>query len=474
MRRSVGKGKRHSRDPTAIVGTVSREFWKELNARFKPDEPALQQAWRVARPYSPVDDIIKGLARPFESDQKRYLLYGTTGAGKTTELLRVGDARAKDTFVVFFDVGRHFDAVGDPAALDHLQPWEVVLLCGLAVVRAASELQGHDWDARELKALSKAAEALMGGGQSGSLDVVKLASSVLVLAGGAIGAAAGGPVGGAVGAAVLKTVGAAVEDASGLVNAAKWNISLGGRGRREFVRDQDARAKNLLAAVNNLIGTLQTTYGPVTFILDGLDRIKDPKTTEHVFIESRLLGALTCATVVTGSAGLVGRGLPRTSFDAYMLHSVPVMQQEALGDSTQPDESVECFVEAYNARTADLEGSSSRVSRTLLRRLGYFSGGRFRDFVRFVRDLAGECWDDDAEAATEEHVNKVLDRWRKMYEEGLDADRIALLRTARDTRELPGGDKGLELVTNLWLLPYPNGTKWWAPHPLLLMGTTLE
>jgi len=453
---------------------VSREFWKELNARFRPDEPALQQAWRVARPYSPVDDIIKGLARPFEPDQKRYLLYGTTGAGKTTELLRVGDARTKDTFVVFFDVGRHFDGVGDPAALDHLQPWEVVFLCGLAVVRAAREVLGHQWDAEELNALSKAATALMSGGETASLDVAKLASSVLVLAGGALGAAAAGPIGAAAGAAVLKTVGAVVEDASGLVKAAKWNIPLGGRGRREFVQDQDARAKNLLAAVNKLLGTLQVEYGPVTFILDGLDRIKDPATTERVFIESRLLGALVCATVVTGSATLVGRGLPRTSFDAYMLHSVPVMRQDALGDPAQADESVECFVKAYNARTADLEDSSRRVSQPLLRRLGYFSGGRFRDFVRFIRDLAGECWDDDTDAATEEQANKVLDRWRKMYEEGLDADRIALLRSARDTHKLPGGSEGLELVTNLWLLPYPNGTKWWAPHPLLLMGTTLE
>lgn len=445
---------------------MSRELWETLHERFDPAKPPAQASWRVDRPYSPVEGILKKLARPFEDERKRFLIYGTTGAGKTTEVLRIADARTDDSFVVVIDVQRHFDAIGDSAAIEHLQPWEVVFLCGLALVRAARERFGHSWAADALKPLNDAATQLLGETGGPTVDVAKLAGSVLVLAGGAMG----GPAG----SGAMQVLGDAAKSTADVVKAGKWTVRLGRRERAELVGDQDTRARNLLAAVNGLLGTLQQSYRPVTFIVDGLDRIQDAETTERLFIDSGLLGSLVCPTVVTAPSSLVTLGATRTRFDTSMLYSIPVMKPEHLGDPAHPAECVSCFVDAFAARTTDVEGAARRVPEAIVRRIAYYSGGRFRDFVRFVRDLAGECWDDDVDVATNDHLDRVLDQWRKLYEEGLDADGIALLMEAAQTRQLPGGDDVLPLIIRLQLLPFPNGTKWWAPHPLLFLGQVLR
>jgi hypothetical protein len=46
---------------------------------------------------------------------------GTVGTGKTTELLRLAEARAGKELVVFLDLDRHFsDVLGDAPALQHV------------------------------------------------------------------------------------------------------------------------------------------------------------------------------------------------------------------------------------------------------------------------------------------------------------------------------------------------------------------
>jgi predicted ATP-dependent serine protease len=85
-----------------------RAIWEQLYQRFDVYQYVTSPRWRAARPRSPARKIIEILATPFASDA-RILVTGTIGTGKTTELLRVVEARADHEFVVFLDLARHFD-----------------------------------------------------------------------------------------------------------------------------------------------------------------------------------------------------------------------------------------------------------------------------------------------------------------------------------------------------------------------------
>lgn len=63
------------------------------------------------------------------------------------------------------------------------------------------------------------------------------------------------------------------------------------------------------------------------------------------------------------------------------------------------------------------------------------------------------------------------DSTRRLLETGLDEGHIRILKHVMDNplRELPESEKARELLTYGQLLPYPNETEWYFPHPLLLM-----
>ncbi|MFT3776198.1 MAG: hypothetical protein QM820_63450 [Minicystis sp.] len=116
-----------------------QQVWLDVYNRFDPFQPAAEHVWRADRPRSPAGDIIKLLRGPF--DGVRVLVTGTTGTGKSTELLRIAEARSSEDFVVVLDLQKHFsEVVGDEQALRNISSWEVIFLAGLAVVRAAKEI----------------------------------------------------------------------------------------------------------------------------------------------------------------------------------------------------------------------------------------------------------------------------------------------------------------------------------------------
>jgi hypothetical protein len=112
------------------------------------------------------------------------------------------------------------------------------------------------------------------------------------------------------------------------------------------------------------------------------------------------------------------------------------------------------------------------ISRPLVEELAYRSGGRARDFVHFIRDLSLLAWDEDAPAATPELVRAVLDAHRRRRETGLDRGHIRKLAeiAADPEHRLPEGELSRTLLSYGVLLPYPNESEWYYPHPLLMMS----
>ncbi|MCG8420562.1 MAG: hypothetical protein MJE77_21715 [Proteobacteria bacterium] len=438
-----------------MSGTI-RALWEEVYRRFDPEEPTLRRDWRAERPYSPREDILAGLDRPF-GEPRRYLLFGTRGTGKSTELFAIAEEQISRRMVVLLDVNRHFtETVRDPAALQHVQPWEVLLLAGMAVYKAAAEAFGQDWIDRHVDTMIQAITAFADGGQKQGerpeVDLAKLAGTLAVMAGGAVGGVAG---------AALKLL-------KPLTASARWSFPLGRVPRKNRRTDQDPLVLELLTSVNALIGTVQQNHRELVIVVDGLDRISNSDTTENLFVESVLLSSLKCRTIVAGPVLLRSASLAARvrGFQPKILANAPVLDQV---DPLQEGPGIEFLLELYQRRVQDLEATGIHAAH--LRKLAYYSGGRGRDFVRLIRMAAEKAWDRELDASDENLIDHCIDERRRTVELGLDRGRIDVLRSVVNDLDhrLPDDSRAAELLDQQLLLPYPNESEWYFPHPLLTL-----
>lgn len=154
-------------------------------------------------------------------------------------------------------------------------------------------------------------------------------------------------------------------------------------------------------------------------------------------------------------------------FEPLVLANEPVLRHD---DPAQPGPGVPFFRQLFERRVADLQ-AGELISQDLLDRLAYYLGGRARDFVKFIRELAQDAWLADVPSATAEHVQKVLHRQRRILENGLHEGHIQLLEEIASAKEhhLPNNPLFEDLLNYHRLLPYPNESEWYYPHPLLMM-----
>ncbi|HYO72832.1 MAG TPA: hypothetical protein VEU33_42905 [Archangium sp.] len=437
-----------------------RPLWQQLYERFDPERPANGQ-WRAERESSPFGRIIGSLDMPF--GHPRILLTGTVGTGKTTELLRVVESRRDKELVVFLDLARHFtEIVRDPAALDHISSWEVCFLAGVALIGTASQRIQLEFPTEYVEDLKKAWGSLASATETpqAQLDMGALAKATLSVMATTVPAVVGGATG--AGAAAGLALGGA---AAGAIS--RWTLPLG--RSKQFLPDQDSHVQTMLACVNTLVGHVQQSYRRVLFVIDGLDRIRSIERAKELFVDSQLIAQLACPVIVCAPFAL--RPPPSTAavrgYDPLALVNEPVLLHD---DPTQHGPGVHFFCDLFARRTSDLEGEGL-IERSLLEALAYRSGGRARDFVRFIRELAKEAWQADAPAASEEFVRRVLDHQRRLRETGLHKGHIELLEAIANDPEhrLPENQLAQELLSYQTLLPYPNESEWYYPHPLLTM-----
>ena len=438
-----------------------RNDWEQMYHRFDPFEPPRQPAWRAPRLHSPIDAILRPLDRPFADP--RILLTGTVGTGKSTELLRLRDARAHKEIALVLDLHHLFNAIGDAEALQRVEAWEVLFQVALAVLAGTRDLLPYPVPREHIAALQAAWERMAqetDTPRAAELDLGKIATAMLgadalllPIAGLGTPAAAAA----AAGVGVAKAVAAGV----------RKFVPVGVSKRR--LEDQHESTQSLLDAVNTIIGFAQQNARPLLMIIDGLDRIREEERALDLFVRSELLGRLACRTVVCAPFAL--RSAPSAAavrrFQKVVLANEPVLDER---DPAKPGPGVEFFRTLFRLRTEDL-GGPEPLADAQVHHLAYLSGGRARDFVRLVRGVAELAWDANVTQATDEIVAAVIDEARRDRELGLDAGHIELLRKVMEDpeRQLPRDPLARKLLDWGHLLPYPNESEWYYPHPLLTL-----
>lgn len=430
--------------------------WKEVYDRFDPWQPARDPAWRVERAYSPLAEL-EALLK-VDRHAPKVLLAGTTGCGKSTELLRVASRRAAAEFVVFVDLEQHFSRVlGDEAALRTLSVWEVLLLVAAAVYRAAREELGIAFPERMIKDVEQAWERAAVASQSEGateFDFGKVATSMVVLA-----SAVATPVAGSAVDGLMRVI---TEITRGVTRKATLGQT------RKKLADQNDEMQGMLAAVNNLLGEVQRQHPRLLVIVDGLDRVQDLERARDLFVHSQVLGALVCPLVAAGPFPLRhDLAYANTKgFAPMVLCNEPVFERE---QPRMAGPGAVVFERLFGQRVRDL-AAGPIIEPDALRRLVWASGGHARSFARLARQLALTC--DSAEVAVAEarHVEAAIDKQRKLWESGLTrAHREVLREVIADPSVAPASTLSYELLEMERLLPYPNRSEWYYPHALLTL-----
>jgi hypothetical protein len=436
--------------------TPEQKVWAELYERFDPEKPAFDRAWRVEREYSPAKEIASELARPM-GGHKRFMILGGLGSGKSTELYGIAEERSREGPVVFVDLVRHFEErVGDAAALDRVQPWEVLLLIGLAVFRVGEGRLGHHWDKELLERFNAAGKAFEDEPEKGSFDAAQLASAVFVMAGGAVA----GPLGAAAGAGLV-----AIGEAA---KSVQWRFKIGIPGR-EARSDQDARVQRLLDVVNSLVGELQATYAcRLTIFLDGLDRIKTRERIEMLFVESSLLGSIGCDIVLTGPMALHWGSLRKhvRKFTTKILTNAPVVDRSNPwswtpgGARHRPPPGGGPATHGRPPRRPRPRALVAQTGVLLRRTHARARAARTRDLRARVGPQLAECRRGRGGASHRAHARGNRRRAEsappRRASRPVDESRRASRRRRRwrDARRVPHP-------------PLPNESTWYFPHPLL-------
>jgi hypothetical protein len=442
--------------------------WGELYERFDPQEEGVDlEAMTALRPQSPANEIARMILRPLKAPN--YLLLGTTGTGKTTELLRVARqcSQSKKRFVIFLNLVEHFDqVVQSSTALEKIEPWELCFLAGLAIIKASNQEFGRnifkpDHLNRVAAAWSQLAKASGMIEKEEVIDLGSLAKSMLLKVSKFLPGE--------------EFTGDLIESISD--TAFSWKAPIGKTLKK--ISEQEVPVHALVDGINDLIGEVQVQYKGLLLVIDGLDRIRDPERAEELFRYSDLIGRLICPLVICGPVSLhQGGSTPVVKgFKSMLLFNEPVLSQQ---DPKEYGDGIDFFLEVYRRRVDN--DCLDLIPARHLKLLAYYSGGRVRGFIKLIQELASHMYDlfspsapvppPTNEQSTDDVVMKVIDKERRLLEGGLNRDDIKLMEEviADPDHILPSDPLALKLLNSERLFPYPDGTEWFYPHPLLTIN----
>lgn len=401
---------------------------------------------RVARPHSPIGELIKKLR--FPAGNERVLVYGASGNGTTTELLAAYAALHKQLCVIFIDVYAHMHQRGAEVAVKHLHPWEVLAIVGLGLYRYGADVLQIQWTEGDTQALVNGLISPSGLTAETSLDVAALAGEIALLLVESVSPAAG---------VVLKMSEAVTKNLSG------ESLPLG-RPARPVEDDQSPRVQRLQIIVNRLLVQInEKCRRPVLLILDGLDR-GDRGLAQRLFEDSALIARLPCHQLVAAPASVSPHHVQ--VYKPSPIANVPVILQYDPPHAN--DEATAFFVELWRSRAARAGVPDTRVPEALVRELGWASGGEVRLFLQMMQELVKSSWIEDREP-DKPLLDEVIDVLRRRWESEIGSTKVARLAAIAQSRRHDDTKEFRDLLDARCVLAYPGDSVWYYPHPLLTL-----
>ncbi|HLL55760.1 MAG TPA: hypothetical protein VK447_19520 [Myxococcaceae bacterium] len=423
--------------------------WKDLYRLFDPKQ-RLQETdddLYVERPGTVAERIIADLE--FEPAGK-WVVCGSLGSGKSSELVRLGRQLWKKYTVIALDLPLSV------ARLDRLTPAEVLFLVGAAAARKAS-LQGSPVSNSRTEALVQAFSGLIS--PTARINVSEVLQGVALFISNLAVPGSAPVVGAATGAARL---------AGGL---------LGGLTRP--VQEGEPALRELSAAVNGILADIRSRLAPPLLLVDGLDKVQEQDSIRGLFATARLLTEPDAPIVYSGPIALM--------LDTYWNMAGSVFRRERLTNvvvSQPPAQWLDLKEEKIQiGREAMRQLVSRRLNRLSLQVSNVFepdalealvtrSGGVLRDLIQLVNRscrFAFEAARTQEEAKIDSRIaQEAIEELRKEFEVTLNTRRLDELKHVKEKGEPSGKDDvSADLLLNNYVLPYSNGKVWFEPHPIL-------
>jgi len=425
--------------------TLDESTWKKLYNLFNPAERLEynQQDLYVSRPRSVADGIANLLRLRVEPTGK-WIVCGSMGSGKSTELVHLAKILENEHAVVAIDVVRSLRA---DILINEVQASEVLFAVGAGAVQTAREDLGHEVPKNLVDELTDAFRGLLHepkGMDPGKLlqGVARFTANLVVSGGSGVGAA---------------------DVATGI---------LGGLTRS--VKEGSAELERLRIAVDNVLDDVSAKR-KLAVLVDGLDKIDDEGRIRDLFVSSRILTMPRASIVYTGPIDLMLGPLWNTAtsvFRGERLTNVVVNEPrlpgvEVTGEALQRGRKAMTEIVAARLRRAGLD-LEDVFAEGALDAFITASGGLVRDLVRFVREAVLSVLMTNLERIEVSTAENVVTEQRKEFEIALDTRIVEELRHIREKGEASSSEKHVrDLFHGGYVLPYSNGRVWYEPHPIL-------
>ncbi|HLT34688.1 MAG TPA: hypothetical protein VK034_00350 [Enhygromyxa sp.] len=436
--------------------TVTLDDWRRLyeicdhRDRLHNDELDLF----VERPDAVSRRIAEDLRDRFETRGK-WLICGSVGAGKSSELIRIYQLLRDEFVVVGVDLER------STGKIEHVTPPEILFCIGAAAVRTAKERLGHDVDPTLVAELCRAFEGLLDEGRT--IDLLEFVGGVALFG---VELLAPGT------RAITNAALGAVKTATGPVRASVGRTKVGGLTRP--VKDGDPSLDRLVAAVDAVLADIRAGVRKPLVLVDGLDKITEVTAIREIFATSRALSGPQVPLIYSGPITLMIHtewNAAENHFSRERLANLVVAPPPAVVGKVSPatvDAGRAGMRDVAHRRCAHVGLELDDVfSRDGLEMLISKSGGLLRQFIMLLRNAAREAGRQRQPRIELDTATLVCDELRKNFEITLTKERREELEYIAEYGEATGGSLSNELLLWNYAFPYSNGQAWFAPNPLI-------
>jgi len=435
---------------------IARQTWTTFiravdpYRELQPDEIDSLYADRPQAAWSRLWDALEFSPSP---ERLKFLLAGSRGSGKTTELIKLQSELHERFVVLRVDIAPlHENGAGT---------LPIVAALGASLELAIRSWRGEEpGEARDsgvraaLQQLGVAAEQFEG--------LLKPLAGLVALVPTSEAAATA--------TALATTAGAAGLSRKALVQL--QGLSRGDKLASRLNADNEGAATELIEAVNQALAELHDLAGrPAMLLVDGLDKKTHLQDVLTALGDVHLLLDIQAPLVFTGPAHL--RTDERfaagnvVGFKAEVLHNITVLDHTPDGLAPK-DEGLAALLSLAHKRFKQAGLPDDLVQEPALRHLARMSSGYVRDYLRLLDEAGKACRTRKGEHISLDDAQEATRQLRHGFQGAINEEDLRLLGRVLQTERLPAGERADELFFENHIACFRNHDLWYRPHEVLV------